>query len=80
MHSLPKFVSAYIRAAPTHTSIPAGAETAPSLLVPTGISHPPWRIEGEDLEITWKYTVCCRAKRETAMEFSYDRNLRDLML
>jgi hypothetical protein len=30
------------------------------------------RIEGEDLEITWKYSGYCRAHRESAMEFSID--------
>src|SRR5271168_651370 len=35
-------------------------------------AHHTARITGEDLEITWKYTGFCRAKRETAMEFSID--------
>ena len=35
-------------------------------------AHHTARITGEDLEITWKYSGFCRAKHETAMEFSID--------
>ena len=35
-------------------------------------AHHMARISGEDLEITWRYSGYCRAKRETAMEFSID--------
>lgn len=34
--------------------------------------HHTARIEGKDLEIRWKYSGYCRAKRETAMSFSID--------
>jgi hypothetical protein len=34
------------------------------------------RIEGEDLEITWKYSGYCRAGRESAMDFSIDSDQR----
>jgi hypothetical protein len=35
-------------------------------------AHHTARIEGENLEITWKYSGYCRAKREAAIEFSID--------
>jgi hypothetical protein len=35
-------------------------------------AHQVARIEGEDLKITWQYTGYCRARRETAIEFSID--------
>ncbi len=35
-------------------------------------AHHTARIEGENLEITWKYSGYCRAKHETAMNFSVD--------
>ena len=35
-------------------------------------AHHTARIEGEDLTITWRYSGYCRAKGESAMEFSID--------
>jgi hypothetical protein len=35
-------------------------------------AHHTARIEGEDLEITWRYSGYCKKDRETAMEFSLD--------
>jgi hypothetical protein len=35
-------------------------------------AHHTARIEGEDLKIEWMYTGYCRAKRESAMEFSIE--------
>ena len=30
------------------------------------------RIEGKDVDMTWRYTGYCKAERETALEFSID--------
>jgi hypothetical protein len=35
-------------------------------------AHHTVRIEGEDMEITWKYSGYCRTARESTMEFSID--------
>lgn len=39
-------------------------------------AHHVARFEGEDIEITWKYTGYCRTASETAMEFSIDAESR----
>ena len=35
-------------------------------------AHHTARIDGEDLEITWRYSGYCKAARETAIDFSID--------